>query len=100
MAPIHQRGHFYFDADDPIYRDHFPGCPVVPGSLIVKAFLKIVAQKKIEPTAIRRFRFKKFVSPGTYAYEMVISTGMIDCTLLQAEEVFATGKILYGCQKK
>ena len=96
MTPIHQKGHFYFDSQDPIYRDHFPGRPVVPGSLIMEAFLKIVEQKKIEPTAIGRFRFKRFVLPGTYAYEMVISTGMIDCTLLQTEETFAAGKILYG----
>jgi 3-hydroxyacyl-[acyl-carrier-protein] dehydratase len=96
MTSIHQSGHFYFDPNDPIYQDHFPGCPVVPGSLIVEAFLKVVAQKKIDPTVIRRFRFKRFVIPGTYTYEMVISTGMIDCTLLQKEETFATGKILYG----
>jgi 3-hydroxyacyl-[acyl-carrier-protein] dehydratase len=96
MTPIHQKGLFYFDPNDPIYQDHFPGCPVVPGSLIVEAFLKIVAQQKIEPTAIKRFRFKRFVIPGTYAYQMVIATGMIDCTLLQKEETFATGKILYG----
>ena len=97
MPPIYQKkGLFYFDPNDPIYQDHFPGRPVVPGSLIVAAFLKVVEQEEIEPTAIKRFRFKKFVIPGTYAYQMVIATGMIDCTLLQRKETFATGKILYG----
>jgi 3-hydroxymyristoyl/3-hydroxydecanoyl-(acyl carrier protein) dehydratase len=33
-------GNFFFDPDDGIYRTHFPGYPVVPGSLIVHAFLK------------------------------------------------------------
>ena len=40
-APEVKEGIFHFDPDDPIYRDHFPGYPVVPGSLVVQAFLDL-----------------------------------------------------------
>jgi 3-hydroxyacyl-[acyl-carrier-protein] dehydratase len=94
-TPTDQKGNFFFDPKDPIYDDHFPGQPVVPGSLIIAAFLKVIEEKDIQPTAIHGFRFKAFVSPGSYTYKLVINTGTIDCSLLHNGRKLASGKILY-----
>jgi 3-hydroxyacyl-[acyl-carrier-protein] dehydratase len=95
MTPIDRKGNFFFDPKDPIYRDHFPGQPVVPGSLIIDAFLKILEQEEIRPMAIKRFRFKTFISPGSYTYRLVTNAGIIDCCLLHNGQKLAIGKILY-----
>ncbi len=39
-------GLFFFDPLDKIYKDHFPGTPVVPGSIIISAFVEILKNKK------------------------------------------------------
>ncbi len=71
-------GVFYFDPDDTIYKDHFPGRPIVPGSLIVHAFLK-AALRDIETGGVgtekktcqvENFKFKRFVVPGIYPYSL------------------------------
>ena len=66
------KGTFYFDPKDRIYEDHFPGRAVVPGSLIVQAFLE--AGKAIGFSSagggVENFRFKEFVAPGTYAFSI------------------------------
>jgi len=94
MTPTDQKGSFFFDPKDSIYKDHFPGLPVVPGSLIIEAFLKVIEQEEIHPMAIKRFRFKTFISPGSYTYKLVINAGVIDCYLLRNGQKLATGKIL------
>lgn len=91
-------GHFFFDPQDPIYADHFPGYPVVPGSVIVHAFMSAVslAFQEMAPTALRDFRFKRFVSPGEYTYCLQEeSKGVLACTLFDHQTVVATGKITY-----
>ncbi|MBU4420644.1 MAG: hypothetical protein KKH84_06520, partial [Proteobacteria bacterium] len=40
------KGTFYFDPSDRIYAEHFPGNPVVPGSLIIHAFLKALKEEE------------------------------------------------------
>ena len=80
-------GTFYFDPDDRIYEDHFPGNPVVPGSVIVNAFLK--AGKESGPWegkyVIEDFRFKGFVSPGEHAYRIQFQTEQMKCRLFQTD---------------
>ena len=63
-------GYFFFDPDDPIYQDHFPGHAVVPGSLIVHAFIEALGTLEHDPGrwSVSDFRFKRFIPPGRYAY--------------------------------
>lgn len=89
-------GRLYFDPDDPIYADHFPGAPVVPGTLIIDAFLTRVGQMGIAATGLKRFRFKAFARPGVYVYELEITEGAIQCRLLHEGRETAVGTILYA----
>ena len=69
-----ETGYFYFDPEDPIYRDHFPGSPVVPGSLVIHAFMEATGRPtgvEAERTATR-FRFKQFIQPGKYADRLLL----------------------------
>jgi 3-hydroxyacyl-[acyl-carrier-protein] dehydratase len=91
-------GSFYFDPADPIYLDHFPGRPTVPGSLIVEAFIRAAEQipDLSRIAAIEQFRFKRFLAPGTYAYGLeVIQSGetawAVQCRLYAEEQLVASG---------
>ena len=66
------KGTFYFDPQDRIYEDHFPGRPVVPGSLIVQAFREAGMSAGFGSAVggVENFRFKEFVAPGEYAYSI------------------------------
>ncbi|MBC2695660.1 MAG: hypothetical protein HF982_10380 [Desulfobacteraceae bacterium] len=77
------KGIFYFDPSDRIYAEHFPGNPVVPGSLIIHAFLKALKKNGIneEIHIIENFRFKKFISPGEYNFDIEICKNQIKCRL-------------------
>lgn len=89
-------GYFFFDPQDPIYADHVPGNPVVPGSLIIHAFMTAVTtiSTALMPRGIKNFRFKCFLSPGSYAYHIQKKTdGIIACTLLDDQTVVVTGSI-------
>lgn len=89
-------GAFHFDPDDPIYQDHFPGNPVVPGSLIIHAFVTAASGMDwdVMPKGIRNFRFKRFVPPGRYAYRMRRKDdGCIACMLLDEQTTVVTGSI-------
>ena len=95
------RGTFYFDPDDPIYREHFPGNPVVPGSLIIQGFLTTAGKwlEKEPSLQIKNFRFKRFIAPGRYGYEIekTAATGQtpaLKCSLLQGKQIVATGVIV------
>lgn len=96
-SEMFQEGYFEFDPGDPIFADHFPGYPVVPGSLIINAF--VTAAKSLIKTGsiyrIENFRFKRFITPGCYAYRMVSKAGnRLDCTLYQDQRVVVTGCVL------
>ena len=89
-------GTFYFDPDDAIYRDHFPGNPVVPGSLIVHAFLETAtSQGWVKGNCrLEGFRFSRFVSPGKTHFRMEFREGKIlDCKLHSQGHLSATGRI-------
>lgn len=91
---LNESGIVYFDPDDLIYKDHFPGNPVVPGSVIVHAFLKII--RKSEPeygsVSINSFRFKTFIGPGEYSYTIRQDSGRIRCDLSDGDRVVVTGE--------
>jgi 3-hydroxyacyl-[acyl-carrier-protein] dehydratase len=88
-------GFFLFDPEDPVYAEHFPGKPVVPGSMIIRAFLLAAeADGRFEAARrIRDFRFKKFVPPGRYRYRMEPCAAGLQCFLFDGETVAATGTI-------
>jgi 3-hydroxyacyl-[acyl-carrier-protein] dehydratase len=88
------RGHFYFDPDDPIYKDHFPGRPVVPGSLIVHAFIEALyaSERGWRPRFVTHFRFKRFLPPGRYGFCIEPkSDGRMACSLYDKEKLVVTG---------
>lgn len=89
------QGWFYFEPDDPIYAGHFPGAAVVPGTLIIEAFLARIEQMGIAATGLNRFRFKSFATPGLYVYEVVVADRRVRCRLLQEGREVAEGTILY-----
>ncbi len=76
-------GIFYFDPSDRIYEGHFPGNPVVPGSLIVNAFLEAAKRNgvQVEECILEGFRFKEFVSPGEYAFSIQFLSDRLKCRL-------------------
>jgi len=95
------KGTFYFDPSDRIYADHFPGNPVVPGSLIIHAFLKALKENGVnkEYQTIENFRFKEFVSPGEYTFDIEILQDQIKCTLFKNNSDL-TKPIVTGTIKK
>jgi 3-hydroxyacyl-[acyl-carrier-protein] dehydratase len=88
-------GEFFFDPEDFIYTDHFPGNPVVPGSLIIDAFLRalqLLEEKHVRRWSAENFRFRNFISPGRYAYRIVEkSGGAMQCALYDSGRTVATG---------
>jgi 3-hydroxyacyl-[acyl-carrier-protein] dehydratase len=95
-------GKFLFDPDDPIYRNHFPGRPVVPGSLIVQAFMAAAQRMPGVGRGVRgveNFRFKRFVAPGTYAYRLEVTETSgagpaLRCSLYDGDRMVAGGTLL------
>lgn len=96
MTPVHHTGRFHFNSQDAIYTNHFPGCAVIPGTLIIAAFLKVVEQMGIQAAGLERFRFKTFLPPGVYCYELIVATDAIRCILMQKDREVVRGKITYA----
>lgn len=91
---MEKKGLFYFDPDDGIYKDHFPGNPVVPGSLIINAFITAIGWEKINgQIKFEQFRFKKFVVPGEYKYSLKTEDNTIKCRLYDSKTEYTTGII-------
>ena len=94
------KGIFYFDPADRIYQDHFPGNPLVPGSVIVNAFLTAGREAGFikEKCIIKNFRFKSFVTPGEHGFSMQIMSDQMKCRLHQetacASKTLVTGTII------
>lgn len=89
------KGQFFFDPDDRIYQTHFPSYPVVPGSVIIAGFVKVIkkAFPDLKSMNIKKFRFRNFVNPGTYLYQVDIKNNQLTCTLFNKDMVMAKGKI-------
>lgn len=90
-----REGVFFFDPEDPIYADHFPGHPVVPGSVIVHAFMVAGRglQDPLSAWSIENFRFRRFVSPGEYSYRIEVAGGRLRCALRDGPSLVATGTL-------
>ena len=94
------KGIFYFDPADRIYQDHFPGNPVVPGSVIVNAFLTAGRKAGLikEQCTLKNFRFKGFVSPGEHGFSMQMMHDQMKCRLHQGSadtsKTLVTGTII------
>jgi len=88
-------GEFVFDPEDLIYPDHFPGNPVVPGSLIIEAFLRVIgsaAKSRGTSWSVENFRFRRFISPGQYAFRISRnSDGSMRCALYDDGRTVVTG---------
>ena len=80
------KGVFYFDPSDRIYADHFPGKPVVSGSLIIHAFLNALKKEGVNEVQyiIENFRFREFVSPGEYPFNIEIDQNKMKCRLFRS----------------
>ena len=88
-------GDFFFHPDDDIYRTHFPGYPVVPGSLIVHAFLKAGRDAGFsgDSLVIENFRFKEFLFPGRYPFRMELREGRLLCFIIRENKKIVTGTL-------
>jgi 3-hydroxyacyl-[acyl-carrier-protein] dehydratase len=86
-------GTFHFDPDDGIYRDHFPGYPVVPGSLIVHAFLKALEEAGIpgDAVTIENFKFREFLRPGHHSFRIELREDRLHCFILHGDKKMITG---------
>ncbi|MCP4746682.1 MAG: hypothetical protein GY874_11175 [Desulfobacteraceae bacterium] len=91
------RGILYFDPDDPIYAEHFPGHAVVPGSLIIQGFITAAgdmlgdSRLKWEPV---NFGFRQFACPGHYDFRIEErEPGCLECFLLRGETMIASGRL-------
>ena len=86
-------GVFYFHPDDGIYRDHFPGYSVVPGSLIVHAFLSAATEAGISEKYItlENFRFREFLTPGRYPFRMECLENRLNCRIYRGDKILVTG---------
>jgi 3-hydroxyacyl-[acyl-carrier-protein] dehydratase len=77
-------GTFYFDPEDRIYADHFPGRAVVPGILIVHAFLEEAGKAGELGSGcclVEKFGFKEFVAPGAYSFSIETRAESLLCKL-------------------
>ena len=88
-----REGVFYFHPDDGIYRDHFPGYPVVPGSLIVHAFLEAAKEAGLSGgwSTLQNFRFREFLTPGRYPFRMECLESRLNCWIYRGDKILVTG---------
>jgi 3-hydroxyacyl-[acyl-carrier-protein] dehydratase len=89
-------GTFFFDPEDLIYNDHFPGNPIVPGTQIIRAFRE-AAQRAVPGSncfVIDNFKFRQFIIPGEYAYRIQYKENFLSCELFDKNLAVATGKLI------
>ena len=90
-------GIFLFDPEDNIYKDHFPGHPVVPGSLIVHAFVTEAERQGwiFGGWTLEDFRFLHFVSPGKHQFRIRSCNdgNVFECELHSEGKISATGRL-------
>ena len=84
-----------FEPGDSCFHEHFPGNPVVPGSLVVGLCMQALREHRSEtgPLLLKRFSFSRFASPGSYDLSIAKQESGYLCTLSQGEFIFAQGRI-------
>ena len=91
-------GTFLFCPDDPIYETHFPQCPVVPGSLMVHAFLQALREIGIpcEGLQVENFSFREFLPPGECSFSIVSRERGLECRITKDGKKIAAGTLRYA----
>ncbi len=69
---MQKSGVLHFDPGLPLFREHFPGAPRVPGSLIIAALAEEAGLlfPHLLPVRAGRFRFRLFLTPGDWPFSM------------------------------
>ncbi len=106
MTPdaTHIESSLFFPEDHPLFRDHFPGAPRVPGTLLFEA-LRVEAANRFPDWKIigmKRFQFRHFVEPGEYTCSLALQpeTATIRCSLFSGERCMAKGTLLLEPRRK
>ena len=94
---------YYLNPSDPIFADHFPYHPVVPGSLIVSYFQQTIEEELRLPSSglsrIVAARFIHFGKPGWISIRVCSKRGKGDpsfmCEAVQEGRVIATAQLNY-----
>lgn len=92
------RGTWRFSVDHPLFDDHFPGAPRVPGTLVIEAMR--AGAEALFPgwrvAGVKRFRFRHFIEPGEYGYAFIPQpdASAIRCVLLSGDRRMAEGTLL------
>ncbi len=91
-------GTFFFHPDDPIYETHFPQCPVVPGSLMVHAFLQALRESGIpcEGLRVENFSFREFLPPGECSFSIARRERGLECRIIKDGKKIASGTLRYA----
>ncbi len=86
-------GVFHFHAGDGIYRDHFPGYAVVPGSLVIHAFLAAGGEAGIagDSFVIENFIFREFLRPGCHPFRIELQGNELHCSISRDGKKLVTG---------
>ncbi len=98
----HYRGYFFFDPNEEIFEKHFPGIPVVPGSMILSYFLKEIQKILnclLQDLTVKNFKFIKFISPGEYEFQINFKENYISCKLFDNDKIVSKGKVFYNYGK-
>jgi len=84
-----------FAPDDACFNGHFPGNPVVPGSLITGLSLQAIREHlgRTGPLRVQRFSFSRFARPGSYTLDITEQGETCLCTLRSDDTLFAQGRI-------
>ncbi|MBP2057622.1 3-hydroxyacyl-[acyl-carrier-protein] dehydratase [Lactobacillus colini] len=71
-------------ANETFFKGHFPNLPVMPGVLIVEAMCQAACvlfdKPDLQPSQLKRVRFKKMVQPGDQLTIKLIATGELSCS--------------------
>lgn len=72
-------GTLFVDPEHLVFQEHFPGAPVVPGSLICGRLKDILdtwlVGSGLAANRLDKFVFRRFMGPGQYSYTLEWSEG-------------------------